>query len=61
MLDNNTPNNEQTREAMLTVNERQKRFYETYGDNLNEIKTGLAIRLWGEARRQMMSPEPEIL
>ncbi len=54
MVENNTMNDEQTRESMLTVNERQKQFYETHGESDKKARKGLATRIWAKARRRCM-------
>ncbi len=53
MTKQKTVGNGNVRDAMLTVNERQKEFYETHGDNLNKVNSGFAIRIWGAARGLM--------
>lgn len=42
-----------SREEMLSTNERQTEYYETYGHNLNHANRKLASRLWGWARGRM--------
>lgn len=47
-------------DSMLSTNQKQKEFYESHGDNLNDAETGLGNRVWGWARGRMQSYRREM-
>lgn len=42
-----------SRDAMLSTNQRQTEFYDEHGHNLNKSSSGIASRVWGWARNRM--------
>ncbi len=51
---------DESRDAMLLTNKRQKAFYETHGQHLNRSSIGLVNRIWGKARSRMQAYRREV-
>jgi len=51
---------EKARDAMLSTNERQKKYYESHGDDLNKVQIDCASQIWGWARSRMQKFRKEV-